>query len=240
MTRWHIFLQTILIKIMVFKHWQLSNLCFLPDHYLSSRLMCPGAPGPLLPREKVMNISEVRKRVKEIPRREKRGEQMLLGSLGTLPKVTGDGKKTETPDKLRAPPKNIWAELLLPETCNMARKRKCGGGSCPERFQVGDPEMTQLAPHSKKSLMSPKESDAKRTSGTDGTLGQAWETSGSSDLMTRTNGRGQGQQQQQAPACDLRAGRTNDITSLFSKDRGQCPKASRIPKGTKPEYSHHI
>ena len=72
----------------------------------------------------------------------------------------------------------------------MARKRKCGGGSCPERFQVGDPEMTQLAPRSEKSLMSSKERDAKRTSGLDGTLGQAWETSGSNDLMTRTNGRG--------------------------------------------------
>lgn len=35
---------------------------------------------------------------------------MLPGSLGALPKVVGDGKKTETPDRLRAHPENTWAD----------------------------------------------------------------------------------------------------------------------------------
>lgn len=60
---------------------------------------------------------------------------MLPGCPGALSKVWCDGKKTETPDRLRARSKNIWADLLLPETSNMVRRKKCStveGG--PYRF----------------------------------------------------------------------------------------------------------
>lgn len=37
----------------------------------------------------------------------RKGEQMPLESLGALPKVGDDGEKRETPDRLRASPKNL-------------------------------------------------------------------------------------------------------------------------------------
>ena len=62
-----------------------------------------------------MNISEVRKRVKITPQREERERELMLpGPLGALPKVGGDGKKTETPDSLRAHPENTWADQKHP------------------------------------------------------------------------------------------------------------------------------
>lgn len=69
--------------------------------------------------------------------------------------------------------------------------------------------------------------DAKRTKGPDRSPVQDRETSESSDFMTRATSRAQNHQQWQMSVHGLRAGRTNDITSRFSKDRGQCPRASR-------------
>lgn len=65
---------------------------------------------------------------------------MLPGSLGALPKVGGDGKKTETPDKRRVHPKNTWTNVLLPEPSNVVRRKKQGieeGG-----VQTGSREVT--------------------------------------------------------------------------------------------------
>lgn len=74
-----------------------------------------------------------------------------------------------------------------------------------------------------------RQKDAKRTNGPDRSPIQDRETSESSDFMTRATSRAQNQPQWQMSVHGLRAGRTDDITSRFSKDRGRCPRASRTP-----------
>lgn len=109
-------------------------------------------------------------------------------------------------------------------------------GRCPDKFQVGDREGTQLAPRREKSFMpTAGKKDAKRTSGPDRSPGQCGETSDSSDLTTGAKSRVEDRPWQQMSVHGSRAGKTNGIiTSRLSKDRDQGPKTRGRPR-TKPK-----
>lgn len=62
---------------------------------------------------------------------------MLPGSLGALPKVGGDSRKTETPDKLRAHPKNTWTSFCFQNQQHGEEEEVWhSGGRCPGSREV--------------------------------------------------------------------------------------------------------
>ena len=112
---------------------------------------------------------------------ERERELMVPGSLGALPKIGGDGKKTETPDSLRAHPENTWADQKHPTWQEEEiRWRELSGEVLGKWSWYGTAGSSQR----EDAHVPSKERDAERTGGLDGSLSQTLKTSDSSDPLT--------------------------------------------------------